>query len=112
MAPYGKAHGELIPGSDAEGLLPMGADGGHDPEMVGELAGECRTAMELGAEPAQLFVRGSEQREATLQRLRQREHSRTEPIGLVGKALDIVGALESGQQRGACRAGHVHASAE
>ena len=86
------------------------SDGDHDPEMVGELAGECRTAMELGAEPTQLFVGGSEQREATLQRLRQGEHSRTEPIGLVGKAFDIVGTLESGQQGGAGGAGHVHAS--
>ena len=88
----------------------MGADRHHDPKMVGELPGERRTAMEFGAEPTQLFVGGSEQREAILQRLRQREHPGAEPISLVGKALDIVGTLESGQQGGAGGAGHVHAS--
>ena len=59
MAPYGKLTGILIPGSDAEGLLPMGANGDHHPEMVGNWRVSVAPQWELGAEPTQLFVRGS-----------------------------------------------------
>ncbi len=51
----------------------------------------------------------TEQGEAPVQSPGQRQQAGTEAIGLVGRALDVVGAIQGGEQGGTGRARHLQA---